>query len=330
MSANINGYVMLLAMDDAHEMITAIKAMAAELGRVPTRVEFLQSMKAGQYWLQKLFRNYAALCQAAGLETYSERRKITSQIFEKKIDTHLEAHKPKIIAPEPEPWPKIVSISDIHWPFHYQPVIDRFYRRLEAFNPEYVILNGDAWDMYAHSKFPRSHNIFTPREEMRLARELNEKFWLEVKARVPAAKCVQLLGNHDLRPMKRILEEYPEAEDWLNEKVKQAFTFDGVETIYDPRQELIIAGIAIFHGYRTQLGAHRDYTLMNCINGHTHLGGVTYRQVHGKILWEANSGFAGDPESKGLTYTPQRLSKWTWGHLEVDENGPKFLPFRSL
>ena len=95
---------------------------------------------------------------------------------------------------------------------------------------------------------------------------------------------------------------------------------------YRRTEELIIGDIAVFHGYRSQLGAHRDYTLMNCINGHTHKGGAVFRQIRGSVIWELNSGLAGDPEAKGLTYRPQKITDWTPGFGEVDKKGPRFIP----
>jgi predicted phosphodiesterase len=313
---------------DQHETLCAVKELALELGRTPSRREFEMKYSGGKYSLEKTFGTFTALLIAAGLETYGDRqKKITNAIFERDIVAHTEAFKPRELAP-PLPWPRISAISDIHFPFAHQKVLQRFYERVEEFQPEWIFVNGDAWDMYSHSKFPRSHNQFTPREEHQLARAQNEAFWIEVRKRVPSAQCIQMLGNHDVRPLKRVLESYPEAEDWITEMLHKSLTFDGVKTIFDSREEFLIGDIAIFHGYRSELGAHRDFTLMNCINGHTHVGGATFRQVHGRTIWELNSGLAGDPEAKGLTYTPQKITKWTLGFAEVDHLGPRFIPLR--
>jgi hypothetical protein len=136
-----------------------------------------------------------------------------------------------------------------------------------------------------------------------------------------------MLGNHDIRPMKRVLETYPEAEDWIKEKLKALFSYEGVKTVFDPREELFLTSqIIVFHGYRTKLGDHRDYTLFSTCNGHSHVGGVVFRKVRGVILFELNSGFAGDPEAKGLTYTPQRITNWTSGFAVINKYGPQFVP----
>lgn len=316
---------------DKHELVACLKEIALELGRTPSRAEFESRVKGGKYKLERLFGGYTPLVTAAGLEPKSSGRpaefKITSAVFEKSIESHLENYTPRAVV-ERGPFPTLAIISDIHWPFESQRVIDRFYGYIEEKKPKHVILNGDAWDMYSHSKYPRSHNVFTPREEQRLSREKNETFWKMVQSLSPQSQCVQMLGNHDVRPMKRVIESYPEAEDWIEQKLQELFTFEGVKTIFDVREEFYIReDIVVFHGYRSQLGAHRDYTLMSCFNGHTHRGGVVFRRIRGgETLFECNSGVAGDPEAKGLTYTPQKITDWTPGFAVMDEWGPRFIP----
>jgi predicted phosphodiesterase len=310
---------------DAHELVGKLKELALELGRTPTRREF-EGVKGVAYQLTK-FGGFTALLHAAGLESPREKSKrIDNTIFERDIEQHLADYQPKPYTP-PGPYPTAAVISDIHWPFHCQRVIDAFYAYVEAEKPEWVIINGDAWDLYSHSKYPRSHNVFTPREEERLARKHNEEFWREIQKRSPHSKYVMMLGNHDVRPMKRVLEVYPEAEDWIAEKLKALFTFDGVKTIHDPREELFLReDTVVFHGYRSKLGDHRDYTLLSCINGHTHRGGVIWKTIRNGLIFEANSGVAGDPFSKGLNYRPQKIHDWTPGFLGMDAHGPRFIP----
>lgn len=303
-----------------HELIQDLKQMAIELGRCPKRDEFGRKDQ-----VDKAFGTFTVFKQAAGF-TDEKPRKIDNSIFNKSIDSHLDEYKPDAWLPRKKPYPTIASISDIHWPFSNQHVINRFYEYVADVKPEHVVINGDAWDMYAHSRFATSHNVFTPREERARSIKQNTEFWSEIKRRHPAANCVQMLGNHCVRPLKRILEVYPAAEDWIEDALKRDFTFDGVKTVFDPREEFFVDDVAIFHGYRSGLGAHRDYTHMNTVNGHTHLGGVAFRRIKGQTLWELNSGLAGDPLAKGLTYTPQKTTHWSPGFGVVNKLGPQFIP----
>lgn len=316
--------------DVIHELVGALKDLAVQLGRTPTKSEFCSAVVGADYRLKRL-GGFTVLLKAAGLDTYEDRRskgkvRISGKVFERDIETHLENYEPRERKTKHE-WPKIAVISDIHWPFHSQKVIDAFIAHVKKYQPEFVIINGDAWDQYSHSKYPRSHMVFNAKEEQQLSRKANEQFWKDVQAAAPKAKCYQLLGNHDVRPLRRVLESYPEAEHWIEKMMQELFTFDGVTTIHDSRQELMLPGdIAVHHGYRSKLGEARDFSRYNSIVGHTHVGGSVFRQIRGEVLWELNSGVAGDPESKGLTYTPQRITNWTPGFGWVDQHGPRFIP----
>lgn len=315
---------------DVHSVASALKDLAAELGKPSLTGLDLQLNRPGlKDAVYREFGSMAVALQAAGLETAERakaKQKIDNSIFEKSIEEHIAQYEP---APDPVigPYATMAIISDIHWPFSCQRVIDRFYDYVKERVPDWVIINGDAWDMYSHAKFPRSSNVFTPREEQAMARSMNVAFWSRIHELAPKARKIQMMGNHDIRPLKRIIESYPEAEDWVREKLGSLFTFDGVETIMDPRQELFIdEHTLVYHGHASKLGDHRDATLMNTFNGHTHRGGTVWRKIRSAVLFECNSGLAGDPYAKGLTYTAMKLNAWTPGFAVQDQWGPRFVP----
>jgi predicted phosphodiesterase len=316
---------------DSHELISIVKDLAIELGRSPRKAEFEARVVNGRGKLD-LFGGFTVLLKAAGLDTYDDRRsakklKLNNTIWERNIEEHLEQYRPRPTV-DLGPYPTAAIISDIHWPFQSDRVIEKFLDYVETNQPEWVIINGDAWDQYSFSKYPRSHNLFTPREELRLARVGNEAFWKEVQKRSPKSKCVQMMGNHDIRALKQTLEHLPVAEDWVKEKLTELFSFEGVHTVMDPREEFFLRDdIIVMHGYRTKLGDHRDFTLMSCFIGHTHKGGVVWRTIgKGRQIFECNSGVAGDPESKGLSYTSQKIHNMTPGFAAMDGYGPRFIP----
>jgi predicted phosphodiesterase len=295
-------------------------------GRVPGRDEFCRLVPNGRNRIDKAFGNYTLFLQAAGLKNT---RRIDNSVFERDIERHLEQHEPAVL-PAHDPWQRTLFIGDTHFPFIHQPTLDQIIEFAEAMKPEVIVQVGDLYDLYSHAKFPRSHNIFTPREESKLAREGAEKMWARLQAASPKSRCVQITGNHDLRPMKRILEVYPEAEDWVTEIMERMMRFDGVELIADYREHLELPGnVRVIHGYLSGIGKHRDYNVSNVVCGHTHRGGVVLRNVRDEIIWELNAGLVGDPSAKGLSYTSQRVVDWTLGWGWLDEYGPRFIPARK-
>lgn len=306
------------------ELIQKLRELASELGRTPYWHEINRVVSNSQIYKQ--FGGYPIMIQAAGLDPAPKAKKLNNDIFKVDIKEHLDSHEDVTIIKR-KPYPRIACLGDLHEPFSHANLKQDFKLFVEKFKPEYIIQLGDAMDQYSMAKFPRSHNIFTPKQEEELARRNLEEFWDEINKAAPNAKLIQLMGNHDARVLKRTLEVMPAMEHWIEKYFKDLYTFDGVYTVIDPREEYIIEDIAFHHGYRSKLGDHRDYIHMNFVGGHTHRGGVVYRNIKNNVLWELNAGLAGDPTSKGLSYTSQKINDWTLGYAAIDEYGPRFIPY---
>lgn len=314
---------------DKHALVCAVKTLADELGHVPTYAEFKKANNGrGQKCIEREFGGYMGLCAAAGLENEGRKRaqRIDNSVFQVDINEHIDNYKPKEIV-ESKPWPTIAAISDIHRPFQNERIIKLFYEYVGDEKPKYVMELGDGRDFIAHSKYATSLNIFSPREENELARKHHVEFWKRLREISPNSELICLLGNHCQRPLKKTLEVYPAAEHWIEEAIKQEFTFDVVKTIFDPREEYIIDNrILAHHGFKTGLGSHRDFYRMSCIVGHSHKGGVVWRTMaNGELIFELNCGTAADLFSKGLSYTPNKLTEQTPGFGGVNKYGPQFI-----
>jgi predicted phosphodiesterase len=219
----------------------------------------------------------------------------------------------------------ILIAGDIHFPWANLATLERFHAFNREHRPAYVVQVGDLMDMYSYSKFPRSQNIYTPKEEERLARDGAESFFSRIRKDNPECKVYNLRGNHEQRMVKRTLESAPQMEHFVEKYLDDLMTFEGVEQVSDPRDILKISGVGFHDGYLGKLGDHRDAALMNMVVGHTHRGGVSYRRIRESVLWELNAGFMGDPESKALSYTSSKIQNYTLGFGYVDKYGPRFI-----
>lgn len=324
--------------DDAHKVISILKDLAVQLGRTPTVFEFLEAAPITKHHLYTALGGYSTLVQAAGLSP-AKPMKIDNSIFQKDIEQAIDgSEKPKAIIDRTVKNPneiRILIAGDQHQPFIKKECFDAFYQFAKQVQPTHIIQIGDLYDMYAYSKFAKSLNIYTPKEELRLARKGAEEFWVKCQKIAPKAKCYQILGNHDWRPYKRVLEALPEAEDTCREMFLNWFRFPGVELVSDPRQELIIGNAAFIHGYRSTIGDHMNHILMCVTAGHLHLGGTVFRNLYdaslgvNRIIYELGVGYMADPESKVFSYTPQKITKSTNGWGYIDCWGPRFIPFRG-
>lgn len=316
--------------DKLHELYQRVKEIALDIGETPSLAQ-LEAAGVSRRAIDKA-GGMAAINQACGLEPRKRKdAKINNSVFEKSIEDQLREYtKKEIILPNQiqEPFKKCLFIPDFHAPWGDMRVIEAACKYAEIHKPDYIVQLGDLYDFISHSRFPASKNIHTPRDEQRAARSQAEDMWKSLSSAAQKSKKYQLWGNHCERPLKRILEAYPEAEDWVNKMVTDLMTFNGVETMNDSKHELILPGnVMAIHGYLSRPGSHRDYNLgFNVIHGHLHTAHVMYKKLQGKVVFEMNCGIAADINSKAFSYTPQRSTAWSSGFGWLDENGPRFIP----
>lgn len=315
---------------DEHSLIAEVKRQAIELDRTPTYKEFCSKVVGGEYNVSRLFRNYTILLQAAGLETYDQRRskkKLTRQeFFGADLVETLAEHKPRVVESQPQDFEPILEIGDTHFPFVHQPTLEKMYRFAEREQPGYIVQLGDLNDQFSHGRFAASRNFYKPDDEMAQARKQAVEFWATLRKLCPSAKLKQIVGNHDVRPLKQALANAPSLESLVRESLYKLYEFEGVETIHDYREELIIQGIMHHHGYMTRHGQQRDFVMQSLVSGHTHRGNVSYRALKDRTIWSLDAGFLGDAESKAMSYTSQKTTGWTLGWGFVDRYGPRFIP----
>lgn len=316
---------------DSHELIAAVKDLALDLKRTPTRNEFQNHFRGAAYRLER-FGGFTALLKAAGLETYEDRRSgkkrpiSREELFGVDIVQTLEAHEPRIVESNNADFEPILCVGDAHFPFAHQPTIEKVYRFAEREQPLHIVQMGDLMDQFSHSRFPSSRNVYRPDEEMELARKQSEEFWRELQKASPKAKCYQIMGNHDVRALRLVLNAAPTLESLIAKSVEELYRFEEVTTIFDYREELIIQGVMFHHGYMSRHGQQRDFVQQNLVTAHTHKGGVSYRPLKDRTIWHLDCGFVGDPESKVFTYTPQKTTGYTLGQGFIDRYGPRFIP----
>lgn len=220
---------------------------------------------------------------------------------------------------------RILVIPDLHFPFFHREACKVLWKRICDVKYTHIVQIGDLLDQYNFTRFAKK-NIFLPDRELKFGRELAVDMWAKIREKQPQAVCVQLLGNHDVRALKRAQEKLPEAQDIVRDSLLELYEFEGVHTVQDPRSEYFIGETAFLHGYRSKLGDHTKYMHCNTVHGHTHRGGVAYIPIAGKTLWELDAGYLADPDKEPLAYSEQKTNNWSLGFGEIDNFGPRFIP----
>jgi predicted phosphodiesterase len=219
---------------------------------------------------------------------------------------------------------KVIILGDLHFPFHNKKALAKVMKAIRDEKPDTVVQIGDLYDQYSFSRFTKK-NIVLPEEELDLARSYAELMWYMIR-RSGVKKCIQILGNHDMRLVKRAEERLPEAQELVKKTVLELYRFKGVKTIEDDRTVSKIHGVAYHHGYLSKLGDHKRNFGMSTVVGHSHTGGVVFEQRNGKIIWELNAGYLADETAEPLRYRPTTTSKWTLGYGKIEDGKPQFIP----
>lgn len=180
---------------------------------------------------------------------------------------------------------KFIVISDIHYPFQDDKAIAAVFRFLKQNPVDTVVLNGDILDMYDVSKFDKDPDrINGLQDEINLA----TKFFGKLRKILPDAQIIFIKGNHEDR-LERYLKKNPELFSLDALKLPNLLRLREFNIGYEPKA-FKLGSLKITHGsiVRKFSGytAHAELDRNDCsgISGHTHRGGVYYRQTPSRYL----------------------------------------------
>lgn len=220
---------------------------------------------------------------------------------------------------------RLLAIGDIHAPFTDVKKLASAIALAKDFSPTHIWQCGDGYDMYSFSRFPKSVDLITPKQELAEGKALLADMWEKFQKAAPKAKCYQSRGNHSARVVKKMLANAPEFESLLEGPINDLTSFKGVVDMKSHRSEIEIGGTLLIHGWSCRPGFHRDYFGQNVVAGHTHKGGVDYKAHKGLPMWELNCGFLADINALPLQYGESKTNSWIAGVGIVDKLGPRFI-----
>lgn len=310
----------------AHEVVAEIHRIASEMGKTPTRREFLDH--GGSYSFEKTFGGWTQAVHAAGLTPSSDeksakrRKSLIRSAFTVPLSQLTHRSERKLIE-VPATSKRVLSIGDVHAPWGCPETASLVVALAEQIKPTHIVQVGDARDMFAiGNRHPHTRLTYNPKEELDKGTEFLSWFWSSLRKAAPQAECFQLLGNHDSRPLKRVLESAPDLEILLD--LSRFYRFDGVTLVEDVREVLKIGDTAYIHGHRKH-GDHIRDLGCNVVHGHTHGAGIVYKKIEGKLLWEMDVATCALGDSVAMSYMPLKLDKMIQGVGFEDDYGPRFI-----
>lgn len=211
---------------------------------------------------------------------------------------------------------KVFVIGDLHLPFASKKALKKVYAAIKREKPDVVIQIGDVLDQYSFSKYARSLNLSTPKQEFNKGIKQAKEFWATIHKLAPKAKKIQLLGNHDMRIRKKMLAQFPEMESLYD--FREHYNFPHVETMKSDRDYIKIDGVVYCHGWYSKSIKHSHHFNSPVVHGHLHRPGVT---TEGRI-WSMDVGYLADPRQLPLQYSPSKYSNWHHAYGVVDNGTP--------
>ena len=191
----------------------------------------------------------------------------------------------------------IVIGSDIHIPFQDDEAVRAFVDYCTDLQPKYIVLNGDILDMYRLSKFAKGEGR-NPKYEIEMCRELLKT----LRDACPDSEIYYVIGNHETRYEKYILERAPEIESLMDDIFTliqtEKYKVTGVSSLNFSNQFIVTHGtfVAKYSG----MSAIREFmnTFMSGASGHTHkLAKFSIRKRNREFFWLETGCLCGlDPE----------------------------------
>ena len=198
---------------------------------------------------------------------------------------------------------KILAIPDQHHPWAHKGALAWTVALARREKPDAIVNLGDALDLYSLSRYPRSHNLHTPAEELRLGMASYRAHWEALRAAAPRAKCYILASNHGDRLHKRIIERVPEAESLIGDP----FAVAGVQSV----DRLVLDSVMFEHGFRSKAEEHGKKNLQSTVHGHLHSATLHFFNLGGRPRFNLNCGWLGDTTAPVFKYRQSAVDDWT-------------------
>lgn len=213
---------------------------------------------------------------------------------------------------------QIFALSDMHIPFHDVKTIRNIFDCLVDNQPRHLVLVGDILDCYSISRFSKR-----PDRVRNLQHEINVfyKLMRELKKHIPNTTISYLLGNHELRLEKLVLEN-PGLFGLEVLEPRKLFRLDELGIDYY-KTKVVVDGFVFYHGDCVRKNAgysakaeYEDHRMNDGVSGHTHrLSSYfsTYAQNVGQwfengCLCELEPDYLNDPDK----------ANWQQGFTVID------------
>lgn len=176
--------------------------------------------------------------------------------------------------------------SDYHRPFHHEGAVEIVRQLIDRWKPDLFVVNGDFQDFAALGRFPKNPDTLSP-----LQRLLDDgrQMLADLAGLNPGMKCIYVPGNHEEdRLLNYLWTHAPALASMRVLKLENMMQLAEAGYAYAPDGIELTDEFVVLHGdrYSNMLGGGSGASArkegvdlgVSSVTGHTHHGGVTYRQ----------------------------------------------------
>lgn len=168
----------------------------------------------------------------------------------------------------------VVSLSDIHFPYHNKKLLEATLLLVQDIDPHVVVINGDVNDFFQLSRFNKGLERL---DELQKEIDMGVEFRKTLREMLPNATIRENLGNHDERILSYIEDNARSLASLRALKPEALLSLDELDIALFGRAGHRIRPEFVFeHGHvvRSEAGASAKArltnTLISGIMGHTH------------------------------------------------------------
>lgn len=306
----------------AHEIASDYQRVAAELGRAPSRDEYLISGAFSKHTIVSTFGGWTQFLQASGLQYNHGRR--DKQEIRKEIHEHLvkEVESVRTRVPEPPQLARnLLIIPDMHFPYQHPDAV-WFLRAIEEkYRFDRVVCTGDEIDSHAMSFHDHDADLPSAGHELEAAiRGLEPLYKLFPKMDIAESNhgslFVRKAKHHGfpinvLKPYSEILRA-PPGWNWRFEIKVQLSNGKNV---------------LIHHAYSSNVLNASRHRGMSCIFGHHHAQqSIQYWKNYDDWFFAAFAGSLVDETSLAMAYGRNVVHRPLLGAMRVSDGIPHIIP----
>lgn len=204
-----------------HEIVSDIKRVAADLGRAPTRKEYVRDKlgKYSEHAITKVFETFSQALRASGFDSETKRPDTSYKQYEKQVHKYdlnqkLAKHFDQEITPYIGKYDqgdmKVMSVvvgSDFHSQWTDPYCLEVFIDTCKRIQPSVICLAGDVFDFYQVSAYSKN-----PRRAMTLQSEINfikTHIFQPLREHCPESQIDLFIGNHEWRLFNFLCNQAP-------------------------------------------------------------------------------------------------------------------------